>query len=554
MSARSEFQSVCWNVQPNDFKIELGGENVGQLSQQLADAGFPNIPKTQKGLHVTPSNAYFQFFSGGDTSEPIPITPMYPGTYVLHKEKLDKEKLDEEKPKLVLYVRGDRGLRPGLKFVKKPLLLFQKKTTNRNLTTEKRTSEGGKKDNPIFTDEEKYGDFVKIVKDKASYNGAKGNHTFPTQLGEETYWKDFNRENGWDKGIFLSVLNALGDSKKGICPDMVSPLETLKKESFFDQITKDDVHCVFFKVSVEKTEKKDKPVFKFVIDKEKTGTCKNADESPKETSDVKKRRATASERKVKEVADESSTPSSQSKKTSRKGQTKPLDQAIPAAASSNQREPSSEVTQSTEKSVIKEPKQIADDAAIELMKCLQSAYTRYCLEDNTVSKLCTTGNALGTLLEDNKNDAKFPTFEQRKEYTIEITGGDPDDIWNKITAYLGEHERKPEGIHALYTIVGDKKYYEETPLAANLRNILDSCISLWKYRTLNSPNPKSTSEPAKPSKRSSPGRQEYIDKQSGTPYVPTEKPMDVDDQDAPRRPKKATSKSQAKTGQLFIAR
>jgi len=90
---------------------------------------------------------------------------------------------------------------------------------------------------------------------------------------------------------------------------------------------------------------------------------------------------------------------------------------------------------------------------------------------------------LGDLLgnDDGKN-AIFPTFEQRESYTIECKD---NETWENIKTYLKQAEQTPEKITELYSIFNGKEWFELSPSAANLKNILDACISLWKFRSLN---------------------------------------------------------------------
>jgi hypothetical protein len=75
----------------------------------------------------------------------------------------------------------------------------------------------------------------------------------------------------------------------------------------------------------------------------------------------------------------------------------------------------------------------------------------------------------------------FPQFEQREAYTIKAD----QELWDEIRTFLDKSEKKPDGVERIYDIFGGLKWFEEDPAAANLRNILDACISLWKFRTLN---------------------------------------------------------------------
>ena len=436
---------VCWDVQPDSFEILLNGDKAKKLrtliEEKKADFSFTRPKGT---INNWPSNAHIQIFEKKPESDVLsPITSYHPAVVA------DGLKDDS----LILYVHAQRGgLRPETEAITDKathLTLFQSGATSK---TEGAGTKKKEKNTLKYFTKPEYDAFIKASLD-SRYNIDKEKHDMPGSLSEAPLNEFIKKTDFWNKGIFLSVLGVVSGFPSGICGNEKYDKKRLEKFLFF---AADTPHCVFYDVSVE--ESKDEGILlKFVINNDASKKCQKANSDKQEEKRQHEKPAQTSKSVPSPSKLKDQPPKSPKKKVP--GISEGSSSSSKARADLN-----GTVSQSNKISSV-------DEAAAALMTPLRSAYESF----------TPPAGADNTGLQKLIDDKSFPKFEQREAYTIKAD----QELWDEIRTFLDKSEKKPDGVERIYDIFGGLKWFEEDPAAANLRNILDACISLWKFRTLN---------------------------------------------------------------------
>jgi len=436
---------VCWDVQPDSFEILLKGEKAKKLRTLIRekDEAF-KFTRPKGTINNWPNNADIQIFekqTEGDA--PSPVTPYHRALVVDGPE-------DDS---LILYVHAQRGgLRPESEAVTDKathLTLFQSGATSKTQGSGTRKKE--KTTLQYFT-KPQYDEFINASL-ASRYNIEKEKHEMPDSLREAPLNEFIKKTDYWNKGIFLSVLGVVSGFPSGICGNEKYDIKRLEKFLFFAANTP---HCVFFDVSVE-TSKNEGILLKFVINKDESKKCKTAVADGQDEKGKKGKPAPTPTSSQRPQKPKDQPPTSPEKKV-------PNTSEGSSSSSKGRAEPNGTVPRSNKISNV-------DEAASVLMTHLRSAYESF----------TPPAGADKTGLQQLIATKSFPQFEQREAYTIEADQA----LWEKIRTFLDTSEKQPDGVEGIYAIFGGLKWFEEDPAAANLRNILDACISLWKFRTLN---------------------------------------------------------------------
>ena len=440
---------VCWDAQPDSFEILLNGETAKKLKALIEekDKDF-NFTRPKGTINNWTSNACIQIFEKQtESAASSPITPYHPAVVV------DGPKDDS----LILYVHAQRGgLRPETEAITDKathLTLFQSGPTSKTEGAGTRKKE--KKTLKYFT-KPQYAEFI-TASSASRYNTAEERHEMPESLSKDPFEGFIKKTDYWNKGIFLSVLGVVSRFPSGICGNEKYDKKRLEKFLFF---AADTPHCVFFDVSVEES-KDGRVLLKFVINNDASQTCKKANSDKKEEEGKlgKPAQTATSLQRPSKLKDKP--PTSPEKKV-------PGMSEGSSSSSKARADPNGTVSQSNKISSV-------DEAASALMTQLKSAYQSFKTAHGTTE----TNKGLETLLQ----NGKYPELEQREAYTIRAS----DELWEQIEAYLKKTGGHPESLKKIYDIFGGKEWFQEDPATANLRNILDACISLWKFRSLNPP-------------------------------------------------------------------
>lgn len=437
---------VCWDVQPDSFKIRLKDEKAYSLRELIrAEDDEFVYPKVEKNIHNMKTNAYIQMFDRDDDQDDEkgefkPIT-------AYHKVLVAN---GGDSGSLILYINADKGgLRPTKESIEgaTPLTIFQKTISSRSKGSGQKLKTEGKFKN--FASETEYNQFIDQSK-TSKYDPDKGKHTLSDETFTDKAKQFIPGKDAWNKGIFLSVLDVVSTFPPGVCEAEGNLKKTLTDNHFFAAETP---HCVFFDVLVGKYE--ETILLKFVIDKPESKKCSESTEkeSVKKNGENRIKSDSVDLKKQQETRQQPSAP--------QKG-------ASTGSGSVAPPKPDKKHVESTETTDV-------DGAATAIMRQLQSAY------DNFKNAHPSSQNNAGlNVLLDSK---VYPVLEQREAYTIQAN----TELWGKIKAYLKETGENPESLKQIYGIFDGKEWYEEDPATANLRNILDACISLWKFRSLNPP-------------------------------------------------------------------
>ena len=429
--------SACWNVQPHDFKITLPKEKWKSLIDEIVDLNY-EIP----GNKHFKTNAFFKFYLESEE-----ITPKYPGGY----------RFDSDNNLELFLNAGQRGLRPAKEDVQNPLALFVSEVDRR--TDNRKSKEASSVNEKLFDDENAFKTFLskatslKFDSSQQKHDLGDVEKDYKTQIKKKSEGNKY-----WDKGLYLSVLNAVNDNRKGMCPESEKQMSTLKKGNYFKHIY-EEIHCVFFKITVENEGGK-LPLFKFIIPDQPSAsdTCTPYADGDQNTESVPKTHLTKRPK-----PDQLQNPIAE--KGARSPAQKGGDKIAPGqgdSSSSKGRQTSTEISS-------------MDQVFSALMNQLRSAYDSFKTAHNSNKR----GNAAG--LENLLRTNVYPKLDQREAYTIEAN----EALWAKIKEYLKKNGGTPESLTEIYNIFDGKEWFEEDPATGNLRNILDACISLWKFQSLN---------------------------------------------------------------------
>jgi hypothetical protein len=436
----SEHVHVCWNVQPDTFRIELGKDKTAQLEGLISKKNEEFKYVDTMNIQNKASNAIIQVFETGDASENTPITP--PQKAVVAKSPSGS---------LVLYINADKGgLRPekGSLSGATPLTIFQKTLSTRSTGKTLPPTDKFK----TFDSEKDYEKFIEESK-SSKYDPKLGKHTLSEDTFTDAAKQFISGKDAWNKGIFLSVWDVVSTFPQGFCDDQGNLKKTLEKNAFF---VHEHPHCVFFNVSVEKNNEGIIHL-NFVIDKPASKKCTTKiSQKPPPVQDHRKVNAAIQQPKAKQppAVTPIENPPAPAPKPS-KG----------SASGARPPPPHQEITD-------------VDGAASAIMNQLKNAYRTF----KTAHPSDKDNAALTKLLEGTDD---YPKLEQREAYTIQANAA----LWESIKNYLKQNDGHSKSLKQIYDIFDGKEWFEEDAAAANLRNILNACISLWKFRSLNPPKP-----------------------------------------------------------------